>query len=269
MVIEFRHVSKTYPGSNKPAVEDFSLKIEKGSTTAFVGPSGCGKTTLLRMVNRMVDPDNGAVFVRGDNVADADAVELRRSIGYVMQHSGLMPHRTVLDNIADVARLTGTPKKNARRKAEEMLETVGLDAQLSARYPAELSGGQAQRVGVARGLVNKPDILIMDEPFGAVDPVVRRSLQNEIVELREKFDTTILIVSHDIDEAFFLGDTVVILGERARIEQADSPERILAEPANERVRAFVDKQSRSLRTERRGGETVVVDASGRIKGVLE
>ena len=141
MVIEFRNVSKTYPGSNKPAVEDFSLKIEKGSTTAFVGPSGCGKTTLLRMVNRMVDPDNGAVFVRGENVADANAVELRRSIGYVMQHSGLMPHRTVLDNIADVARLTSAPKKNARRKAEEMLEIVGLDAQLSARYPAELSGG--------------------------------------------------------------------------------------------------------------------------------
>ena len=140
---------------------------------------------------------------------------------------------------------------------------------MSARYPAELSGGQAQRVGVARGLVNKPDILIMDEPFGAVDPVVRRALQDEIVELREKLDTTILVVSHDIDEAFFLGDTVVILGEHARIEQADSPERIVAAPANETVREFVDTRSRSLRTEQRGGETVVVDASGRIKGVLE
>lgn len=268
-MIEFRNVSKTYPGSKQPAVKDFSLTVEAGTTTAFVGPSGCGKTTLLRMVNRMVDPDSGAVFVRGDNVADTDPVQLRRSIGYVMQHSGLMPHRTVRDNIADVARLTGTGKREARRKADDLLELVGLDPRLSDRYPAELSGGQAQRVGVARGLVNEPDVLIMDEPFGAVDPVVRRGLQQEIVELREKFATTILIVSHDIDEAFFLGDTVVVLGEQARIEQADSPENIMAEPANGRVREFVDKQSRSLRTEQRGGQTVVVDASGHIKGVLE
>lgn len=268
-MIEFRDVSKTYPGSKLPAVKDFSLTVEAGSTTAFVGPSGCGKTTLLRMVNRMVDPDSGAVFVRGDNVADTDPVQLRRSIGYVMQHSGLMPHRTVRDNIADVARLTGTGKREARRKADDLLELVGLDPRLSDRYPAELSGGQAQRVGVARGLVNEPDVLIMDEPFGAVDPVVRRGLQQEIVELREKFATTILIVSHDIDEAFFLGDTVVVLGEQARIEQADSPENIMAEPANGRVREFVDKQSRSLRTEQRGGQTVVVDALGHIKGVLE
>ena len=268
-MIEFRDVSKTYPGSKLPAVKDFSLTVEAGSTTAFVGPSGCGKTTLLRMVNRMVDPDSGAVFVRGDNVADTDPVQLRRSIGYVMQHSGLMPHRTVRDNIADVARLTGTSKREARRKADELLKLVGLDPRLSDRYPAELSGGQAQRVGVARGLVNEPDVLIMDEPFGAVDPVVRRGLQQEIVELREKFATTILIVSHDIDEAFFLGESVVVLGEQARIEQADSPEKIMAEPANGRVREFVDKQSRSLRTEQRGGQTVVVDASGHIKGVLE
>lgn len=267
-MIEFRNVSKTYPGSKLPAVKDFSLTVEAGTTTAFVGPSGCGKTTLLRMVNRMVDPDSGAVFVRGDNVADTDPVQLRRSIGYVMQHSGLMPHRTVRDNIADVARLKGTGKSEARRKADDLLELVGLDPRLSDRYPAELSGGQAQRVGVARGLVNEPDVLIMDEPFGAVDPVVRRGLQQEIVELREKFATTILIVSHDIDEAFFLGDTVVVLGEQARIEQADSPENIMAEPANGRVREFVDKQSRSLHTEQRGGQTVVVDASGHIKGVL-
>lgn len=269
MVIEFRNVSKTYPGGSKPAVEDFSLRIEEGSTTAFVGPSGCGKTTLLRMINRMVDPDTGVVLVRGEDVADSDPVQLRRSIGYVMQHSGLMPHRTVVDNIADVARLTGTVKKEARRKAEDLLELVGLDPQLGGRYPAELSGGQAQRVGVARGLVNEPDILIMDEPFGAVDPVVRRDLQLEIVDLRDSLATTVVVVTHDIDEAFFLGDMVVVLGEHARIEQADSPEQILADPANGRVREFVDKQSRTLHTERRGGETVVVDASGRIKGVLE
>lgn len=269
MVIEFRNVSKTYPGGAKPAVEDFSLKVEEGSTTAFVGPSGCGKTTLLRMVNRMVDPDTGTVLVRGEDVSRTDPVQLRRSIGYVMQHSGLMPHRTVVDNIADVARLNGAGKRDARNRAAEMLDLVGLDRQLSGRYPAELSGGQAQRVGVARGLVNKPDILIMDEPFGAVDPVVRRDLQQEIVQLRDTLATTVLVVTHDIDEAFFLGDTVVVLGKQARIEQADSPERIMAEPANERVRGFVDTQSRSLRTERRGEETVVVDAAGRVKGVLE
>lgn len=269
MVIEFRNVSKTYPGSTRPAVKDFSLTVEEGATTAFVGPSGCGKTTLLRMVNRMVDPDEGTVLVRGDDVAQTHPVQLRRSIGYVMQHSGLMPHRTVRDNIADVARLGGTSKSAARDKAEAMLELVGLDASLTKRYPAELSGGQAQRVGVARGLVNEPDVLIMDEPFGAVDPVVRRGLQREVVELREKLKTTILLVSHDIDEAFFLGDTVVVLGEQVRIEQADTPEKILAEPENGAVKEFVDTQSRRLRTQRRGGQTVVVDASGHMKGVLE
>lgn len=267
-MIEFRGVSKTYPGSAAPAVDVFSHTVDEGSTTAFVGPSGCGKTTLLRMVNRMVEPDSGAVFVRGRNVADTDPVELRRSIGYVMQHSGLMPHRTVRDNVADVARLAGAGKAEARRKASEMLELVHLDPALENRYPAELSGGQAQRVGVARGLVNQPDVLIMDEPFGAVDPVVRRNLQDEIVELKKQMSATILIVSHDIEEAFFLGDTVVILGERARIEQAASPEDIMAHPANDAVREFVGMDSRTLRTQERDGETFVLDAKGNIKGVL-
>lgn len=268
-MIEFRDVFKTYPGSAAPAVDGFSHTVEAGSTTAFVGPSGCGKTTLLRMVNRMVEPDSGAVFVRGENVADADPVELRRSIGYVMQHSGLMPHRTVRDNVADVAKLGGASKADAKRKASEMLELVNLDPALEDRYPAELSGGQAQRVGVARGLVNQPDVLIMDEPFGAVDPVVRRGLQREIVEIKKNLATTILIVSHDIEEAFYLGDTVVILGEQARIEQAASPEEIMAHPANDAVREFVGMDDRTLRTEQRGGETLVLDAAGNIKGVLQ
>jgi len=268
LVIEFRDVSKTYPGTSAPAVDGFSHTVEEGSTTAFVGPSGCGKTSLLRMVNRMVEPDTGAVLVRGEDVADTDPVQLRRSIGYVMQHSGLMPHRSVRDNVADVAKLGGASKSEAKRKASEMLELVNLDPALEDRYPAELSGGQAQRVGVARGLVNQPDVLIMDEPFGAVDPVVRRGLQQEIMSIRENLATTILIVSHDIEEAFYLGDTVVILGEQARIEQAASPEEIMARPANDAVRDFVGMDSRTLRTVERDGETLVLDAGGNIKGVL-
>lgn len=267
-MIEFQNVSKTYPGSGAPAVDGFSFLVDKGSTTCFVGPSGCGKTTLLRMVNRMVEPDSGSVLVRGSDVAEADPVALRRSIGYVMQHSGLMPHRTVLDNVADIAALSGVTKTEAKQRAGEMLELMNLDPSLFRRYPAELSGGQAQRVGVARGMVTRPDILIMDEPFGAVDPVVRRSLQRELRALRDTLGATILLVTHDIDEAFLLGDTVVILGEQARIEQADSPQRIVAHPANSQVRDFIGAESWDLRTVERDGDTVVYDATGKIRGIL-
>ncbi|WP_018017952.1 ATP-binding cassette domain-containing protein [Corynebacterium capitovis] len=267
-MIEFRDVSKTYPGSAAPAVERFSHSVTKGSTTCFVGPSGCGKTTLLRTVNRMVAPDEGSVFVRGEDVADSNPVQLRRSIGYVMQHSGLMPHRTVLDNVADIASLSGASKGEAKQRAAETLELVNLDNSLYGRYPAELSGGQAQRVGVARGMVTRPDILIMDEPFGAVDPVVRRSLQREVASLKERLSTTILFVTHDVDEAFLLGDQVVILGPAATIEQAGSPADIVAHPAGDAVREFIGAQDWSLSTVHRDGETLVVDAAGRIKGVL-
>lgn len=267
-MIEFKRVSKTYPGSAGPAVEEFSHTVGEGRTTVFVGPSGCGKTTLLRMVNRMVEPTSGSVSVRGRDVRDTDPVALRRSIGYVMQHSGLMPHRTVTDNIADIARLAGASKGEAHRRAAELMELVNLDLSLGRRYPAELSGGQAQRVGVARGLVNNPDILIMDEPFGAVDPVVRRNLQQEVLALRDRLKTTILLVTHDIDEAFLLGHEVVILGERAAVQQADTPANIIAHPANDAVREFTGAQARDLRVEQRGGDRLVVDAAGNIKGVL-
>ena len=267
-MIEFERVSKTYPGSAAPAVEEFSHTVGEGRTTVFVGPSGCGKTTLLRMVNRMVEPTSGSVMVRGRDVRDTDPVALRRSIGYVMQHSGLMPHRTVMDNIADIARLAGASKHDARERAAGLLELVNLDPSLGSRYPAELSGGQAQRVGVARGLVNNPDILIMDEPFGAVDPVVRRNLQQEVLSLRDRLNTTILLVTHDIDEAFLLGHEVVILGERAAVQQADTPANIIAHPANDAVREFTGAQARDLRVEERGGDRLVVDAAGNIKGVL-
>ena len=267
-MIEFREVSKTYPGSPTPAVERFSAFVEQGSTTVFVGPSGCGKTTLLRMVNRMVDPTSGEVVVRGRNVADEDPVRLRRSIGYVMQHSGLMPHRTVLDNVADIARLAGASKSEANSRAAEMLELVNLESALQKRYPAELSGGQAQRVGVARGLVNRPDILMMDEPFGAVDPVVRRKLQREIMDLRGALSTTVLMVTHDIDEAFVMGDDVVVLGPRGRIEQSGTPEEILAHPANDTVAEFTGLRQRALSVVERGGKRLLVDDTGTVKGVL-
>lgn len=267
-MIEFSRVSKRYPGSQTPAVANFSHTIEEGATTVFVGPSGCGKTTLLRMVNRMVEPTEGTVSVRDVDVQDVDPVKLRRSIGYVMQHSGLMPHRTVTENIADIARLGGASKREARTRAAELLELVNLDPALGTRYPAELSGGQAQRVGVARGLVADPDILIMDEPFGAVDPVVRRNLQQEVLALRERIRTTILMVTHDIDEAFLLGTEVVLLGPQARIEQADTPEAIMAHPANDAVRDFIGMDSRDLSVRELDGERLVVDAMGNIKGVL-
>lgn len=268
-MIEFDRVTRTYPGSAHPAVAGFTHRVEPGSTTVFVGPSGCGKTTLLRMVNRMVPVDSGTVRVRGEDVGTVDPVRLRRSIGYVMQHSGLLPHRTVLDNIADVAKLNGCSRREGRERAADMLRLVGLDVDLGRRYPAELSGGQAQRVGVARGLVADPDILLMDEPFGAVDPVVRRGLQEEILSLQERMSKTILMVTHDIDEAFLLGDTVVLLGEQARVEQVGPPEEFLTAPANDNVREFTGAEGRLLSVVKRDGRDVVVDRSGRVRGVLQ
>ena len=268
-MIEFDRVSRTYPGSAHPAVEEFSHRAEPGSTTVFVGPSGCGKTTMLRMVNRMVSPDTGRVLVRGEDVAGVDPVKLRRSIGYVMQHSGLLPHRTALDNVAAVAELNGVRRAQARERAGTMLELVGLDPSLGDRYPSELSGGQAQRVGVARGLVAEPDILLMDEPFGAVDPVVRRGLQEEILSLKETMSTTILMVTHDIDEAFLLGDEVVLLGDRAHVEQAGPPSDFILAPASDVVRDFTGADSRQLSVEVRDGRQLVVDRNGRVQGVLE
>ncbi|RNE49942.1 ABC transporter ATP-binding protein [Corynebacterium alimapuense] len=268
-MIEFEHVVKTYSGSTTPAIESFNHRVEQGSTTVFVGPSGCGKTTLLRMVNRMIEPDSGKILVRGHDVADTDPVELRRSIGYVMQHSGLLPHRTVTDNIAVVARLNGANKKDARERAAEMMELVGLEPELAPRYPGELSGGQAQRVGVARGLVADPDIILMDEPFGAVDPVVRRGLQEEILTLQDRDPKTILMVTHDIDEAFLLGDQIVLLGGSGKIEQSGTAEQFVTDPANERVRDFIGAESHSLQIRQHGGKQLLVDRHGRVRGVLE
>lgn len=269
-MIEYRSVGKTFPDGTQ-AVASFDLTIPSRTTTVFVGSSGCGKTTLLRMVNRMVDPSAGQVLIDDVDVASSEPVQLRRSIGYVMQHAGLLPHRKVVDNVATVLRLNGTDKKAARERSLEVLRTVGLDESQARKYPGQLSGGQQQRVGVARGLAADPNILLMDEPFGAVDPIVRLELQGELRRLQRDLDKTIVFVTHDIDEAFALGDQVVILKKGGEIAQVGAPADILAAPADDFVASFVglDKGGRSLRVEDRDGRRVVVDASGRPAGVLE
>ena len=268
-MIGFENVRKEYPGGTL-AVEDFTLEIASHEAVALVGTSGSGKTTLMRMINRMVDPTSGRVTIDGEDVAGMDPVALRRSIGYVMQASGLLPHRTVLDNITTVPVLRGTAKGEARERARELMDTVGLDPELASRYPAQLSGGQQQRVGVARGLAADPNILLMDEPFGAVDPIVREELQSELQRLQRELRKTIVFVTHDIDEAFRIGDRVVILRPGGRIAQVGTPQEILADPADDFVASFVgaDRGARTLHVERVDGRDVVVDADGRAAGVL-
>ena len=266
-MIRFDHVSKTYPGGTR-AVEDFSLTIEQGSTTVFLGTSGCGKTTLMRMVNAMVTPTSGTVFVRGQDVAGADPVRLRRSIGYVLQEGGLFPHRTIADNVATVPRLEGARKQASRERALELLELVGLETEMADRYPAQLSGGQRQRVGVARALANRADILLMDEPFGALDPLVRADLQRELKEIQRALGTTILFVTHDVDEAFTLGDQVAVLSTGGRIEQVGAPAELLTAHNSPFVAYFVgaSRAARPVRVSGPGG--LVVDEAGTPVGTL-
>lgn len=268
-MIEFQRVHKTFPGG-QIAVQDFSLTVPTGSLTVLVGSSGCGKTTLLRMVNRMVEPTSGDVLIDGHNVREKDPVLLRRSIGYVMQSGGLLPHKTVIDNIQTVSRLSRVPKPQALARARELMDVVGLDHSLANRYPQQLSGGQQQRVGVARALAVDPNILLMDEPFGAVDPVVRRDLQRELLDLQGRLNKTVLFVTHDIDEAFLIADQMVILREGASIEQRGTPEEILSAPANDFVADFIGHTTanRSLRRSPQHPE-VVLDGEGRIQGRLK
>ena len=266
-MIRFDHVSKTYPGGTR-AVEDFSLTVEQGSTTVFLGTSGCGKTTLMRMVNAMVTPTSGRVFMRGQDVASEDPVRLRRSIGYVLQEGGLFPHRSIADNIATVPRLEGATKQASRERALELLALVGLDLEMADRYPAQLSGGQRQRVGVARALANRADILLMDEPFGALDPIVRAELQRELKEIQRALGTTILFVTHDVDEAFTLGDQVAVLSTGGHIEQVGMPAELLSSPASPFVAEFVgaSRAARPVRVAGPGG--LVVDDAGTPVGTL-
>ncbi|MDO4399730.1 MAG: ATP-binding cassette domain-containing protein [Coriobacteriia bacterium] len=238
-MIEFQHVGKTYLDGTV-AVEDFSLVAPSRQTTVLVGTSGSGKTTVLRMVNRMVEPTTGHVLWDGVDVATVDPVRLRRSIGYVLQEGGLFPHWTVLDNIATVPRLEGATRQDSARRAAELLEMVGLDASMGNRYPAQLSGGQRQRVGVARALANDPLLLLMDEPFGALDPLVRRDLHVQVKRIREALGTTIIMVTHDMHEAMTLGHQVVVMQTGGRIVQAGAPEELLNSPATDFVADLIN-----------------------------
>ncbi|MBY6365690.1 ABC transporter ATP-binding protein [Rhodococcoides corynebacterioides] len=239
-MIRFDGVTKQFPDGTT-AVDRLDLEIVEGAFTVFVGPSGCGKTTSMRMINRMIAPSSGRIEVDGRDVASVDPVTLRRGIGYVIQSAGLLPHRTVVDNVATVPVLTGTSRRQARRDAMAVLERVGLDAALATRYPAQLSGGQQQRVGVARALAADPPILLMDEPFSAVDPVVREDLQNEMLRLQAELKKTVVFVTHDIDEAVRLGDRIAVFGTGGVLQQYDTPDRVLSSPATDFVASFVGR----------------------------
>ncbi|MCE4948171.1 betaine/proline/choline family ABC transporter ATP-binding protein [Streptomyces albulus] len=237
-MIRFEHVTKRY-ADGTTAVDDLSFEVAEGELITLVGPSGCGKTTTMKMVNRLIEPTDGRILLDGEDVADADPVELRRRIGYVIQQVGLFPHKTVLDNTATVPHLLGRPRKAARARAAELLDLVGLDpAVYGDRYPDQLSGGQRQRVGVARALAADPPVLLMDEPFGAVDPVVREHLQNEFLRLQSTLHKTVLFVTHDIEEAVRLGDRIAVYGS-GRIEQLDTPATVLGAPATPYTAEFV------------------------------
>jgi osmoprotectant transport system ATP-binding protein len=290
VAIEFQGVTKQYPDGTI-AVDDLSLTVEDGTVTVLVGPSGCGKTTSLRMINRMVEPTAGTVLLDGREIRDSDPALLRRGIGYVIQHAGLFPHRTVLDNVATVPLLSGWDKAKARKRAAELLETVGLPVELGKRYPAQLSGGQQQRVGVARALAADSPVLLMDEPFSAVDPIVREELQDELLRLQTQLGKTIVFVTHDIDEAVRLGDKVAVMRVGGKLAQYGTPADVLRHPVDDFVASFVgrDRGYRGLSflsangveindvekvevgtrlSERNTGWLIAVNADGRPRGWL-
>jgi osmoprotectant transport system ATP-binding protein len=237
-VITFERVTKRYPGGTV-AVDNLDLDVPAGNTMVLVGPSGCGKTTSLRMINRMVEPTSGRIMLDGQDVTEARPAALRRRIGYVIQQSGLFPHRTIEDNIATVPLLTGWSRGKARGRARELMGLVGLEPQLARRYPHQLSGGQQQRVGVARALAADPPVLLMDEPFSAVDPIVRASLQDELIRLQGELHKTVVLVTHDIEEAIKVGDRVAIFRPGGRLAQVDTPERLLSAPVDSYVENFL------------------------------
>jgi osmoprotectant transport system ATP-binding protein len=238
--IELRDITKRYPGQKSPAVDSLSLVVPAGEIVMFVGPSGCGKTTSLKMINRLIEPTSGTILIDGDDIRKQSADELRRHVGYVIQGGSLFPHMTVARNIGMVPRLLGWDKARIGERVDELLDLVGLEPErYRGRYPRELSGGQQQRVGVARGLAADPPVILMDEPFGAVDPITRQRLQDELLSIQRELRKTIVCVTHDIDEAIKLGDRILILQDGAQVAQYDNPEAILAAPANEFVADFV------------------------------
>ncbi|MEU6913109.1 betaine/proline/choline family ABC transporter ATP-binding protein [Streptomyces olindensis] len=238
--IELENLTKRFPGGAQPAVDNVSMEIKAGEVVVFVGPSGCGKSTTLKMINRLIEPTGGRIRMGGEDVTDIDPVGLRRKVGYAIQSAGLFPHMTVAQNIGLVPRMIGWPKARIRERTEELLDLVGLDpGEFHGRYPRQLSGGQQQRVGVARALAADPPVLLMDEPFGAVDPITRDHLQDELIRLQHELRKTIVFVTHDFDEAIKLGDRIAVLRERSHIAQFDTPEAILTNPADDFVSGFV------------------------------
>jgi osmoprotectant transport system ATP-binding protein len=237
--VSYRDVTKRYPGQEQPAISHLTLEVEAGEICVLVGPSGSGKTTALRMVNRTVEITEGDILIGGTSVRDRDPAELRREMGYVIQQIGLFPHRTVSQNIETVPRLLGWDRARARARADELLDLIGLDPSLRDRYPSQLSGGQQQRVGVARALAADPPVMLMDEPFGAVDPINRERLQNEFLRLQTEIRKTTLFVTHDIDEAIKMGDRIAILQEGGHLAQYATPAELLMAPANDFVEDFV------------------------------
>ncbi|WP_379203402.1 ABC transporter ATP-binding protein [Paenibacillus sp. GCM10012306] len=235
--VEFKQVTKNYGSGN--VLENFDLTIPSGQIVTIIGPSGCGKTTLLKMINRLIEPESGSVLVEGQEVSTLNPVELRRNIGYVIQQIGLFPHMTIEQNISIVPRLKGEKKKDLVHRTEELLQLIGLDPkQFRSRYPHELSGGQQQRIGVARALASNPSIILMDEPFSALDPISRVQLQKELIKLNEKVQKTIVFVTHDIDEALKIADQVILLKD-GFIVQTGTPANLLEEPASDFVREFL------------------------------
>jgi osmoprotectant transport system ATP-binding protein len=237
--VRYEHVTKRYPGQTTPAIQDLTLEVPAGEICVLVGPSGCGKTTAMRMVNRTVEITEGDILVGDTSVRDREAAELRREIGYVIQEVGLFPHRTVAANIATVPQLLGWARERRESRVRELIDLVGLDPDFADRYPAQLSGGQQQRVGVARALAADPLVMLMDEPFGAIDPITRERLQNEFLRLQGEIRKTILFVTHDIDEAIKMGDRVAVLKQGGRLAQYATPAEILMAPADEFVEDFV------------------------------
>lgn len=238
-MIQLKNISKYYKGMERPAVSKLDLHVEEGEICVFVGPSGCGKTTTMKMINRIIEPSEGEIFVDGKDVMELDPDKLRVDIGYVIQKIGLFPHYTVFDNIAVVPRLKGWNDEKIKSRVVELLEVVGLDPQENMhKYPNQLSGGQKQRVGVARAMAVNPPVMLMDEPFGAVDPITRNQLQNEFLNLQKKIKKTICFVTHDIDEAIKMGDKIAIMCD-GQLVQYDTPENILFSPANEFAEEFV------------------------------
>ncbi|CAN5856160.1 betaine/proline/choline family ABC transporter ATP-binding protein [soil metagenome] len=243
-MIRLEQLTKRFPGQEQPAVHDLDLEIPEGEIVVFVGPSGCGKTTTMKMINRIIEPTSGKTFLEGEDVTQTDPDKLRRRIGYVIQQIGLFPHMTIYENVAAVPNLLKWDDAKTSTRVDELLDVVGLDpGAYRDRYPKELSGGQRQRVGVARALAADPPVMLMDEPFGAIDPITRDRLQNEFLRLQEEIRKTIVFVTHDIDEAIKMGDRIAIMGEQSRIAQFDTPEAILSAPADDFVADFIGSRA--------------------------